>query len=213
MPITSLRSYSNDDIKDGGRAGFGGDGKEGEVEPLNRIFQRAVILQRMGERMGCLVEYERFLQVARTNDVDPSLYAEVHANMGAVYAVECKGGLGDVDLADDDELGRRRAEMRSRAKHSLGEAVKYRPGLGSAWVNLALVILSEGKEIEFDGNDDGPSDGGMNGRVKNALVEARNCCVRALGMDNEDERSRSLANKLIGDIDAMMRRQQSRGLN
>jgi hypothetical protein len=184
------------------------------VEPLNRIFQRAVILQRMGERAGCLAEYERFLTVARTNDVDPSLYAEVHANMGAVYAMECRSGRSDVDVADDDERTRRKADMRSRAKHSLGEAVKYRPGLGSAWVNLALVVLSEGKEIELDGNEDGTStDGGMDGRVRNALIDARNCCIRALGMDNDDERSRSLANKLIGDIDAMMRQQKSKGLN
>ncbi|KAL3816903.1 hypothetical protein ACHAXA_006979 [Cyclostephanos tholiformis] len=172
---------------------MGGEGGNVEMEPLNRIFQRAVVLQRMGDRGGCLAEYERFLNVAETYDVDPSLYAEVRSNMGAVYAMESG------DLANDE---RKRGESRRMAKHSFGEAVKYRPGLGSAWVNLALLILSEGKEI--DGYD---HDGRMG--VTNALVEARQCCVRAMGMDNDDERSRSLANKLIGDIDTMLR-QQSR---
>jgi hypothetical protein len=42
-------------------------------------------------------------------------------------------------------------------------------------------------------------------KVGNVLHEARSCCVRALGMDNEDERSRALANKLVGDIDGMIK--------
>jgi hypothetical protein len=85
--------------------------------------------------------------------------------------------------------------MRDKAKSSLKKAVEYRPGLGSAWVNLALLMLAEGQDI---GGDDISA-------VENVLTEARRCCVRALGIDNEDERSRSLANKLIGDIDVMMK--------
>ena len=54
--------------------------------------------------------------------------------------------------------------------------------------------MAEGKEM---GND--PTN------VERALKEARRCSERALGMDNEDEQSRGLANKLIGDIDSMMR--------
>ena len=120
------------------------------------------------------------------HDVDPSLYAEVYANMGAVYAMEGR------DNGDDVE---RRRELRSKAKSCFQNAVEYRPGLGSAWVNLALLMLAEGKEMGVEDVS----------KVGNLLQEARSCCVRALGMDNEDERSRALANKLVGDIDGMMK--------
>lgn len=42
--------------------------------PLNQIFQKAVVLQRSGDRDGSLREYEQFLKVATSHDVDPSLY-------------------------------------------------------------------------------------------------------------------------------------------
>ncbi|KAL3790625.1 hypothetical protein ACHAW5_004192 [Stephanodiscus triporus] len=166
----------------------------------------------MGDRSGCLREYEKFLSVARMHDVDPTLYAEVHSNVGAIYAMRAGGRKGRIDGAsssggyDDDDGGKEgeeeeeeelldRAELRTRAKESFGMAVGYRPDLGSAWVNLALVILSEGRE---SGANDGVA-------VKKCLAEARQCCERALGMDNDDERSRALAMRLIGDIDTMTR--------
>jgi len=86
---------------------------------------------------------------------------------------------------------------RIKAKDALKEATNYRPSLGSAWVNLALLKMAEGKEM---GNT--PSD---QTKVKDILKEARQCCERALGMDNDDEKSRALANKLLGDIDSMTR--------
>jgi hypothetical protein len=64
-------------------------------------------------------------------------------------------------------------------------------------VNLALLVLAEGKELGNSVTEQS--------KVMNSLKEARQCCERALGMDNEDERSRSLANKLIGDVDSMIR--------
>ena len=45
-----------------------------EEIPLNQIFQKAVVLQRSGDRDGALVEYQQFLKVAASYDVDPSLY-------------------------------------------------------------------------------------------------------------------------------------------
>ena len=60
-------------------------------------------------------------------------------------------------------------------------------------MNLALIIMADGKE-SVDAL-----------AVENVLEKARSCCERALGLDNDDERSRSLANKLIGDIDIMMK--------
>jgi tetratricopeptide (TPR) repeat protein len=106
--------------------------------------------------------------------------------MGALYAMEGKGE--DVD-------SNTKQQMREKAKSSFKKAVQFRPGLGSAWVNLALLMLAEGKETS---GDDAYA-------VEHALKEARSCCERALGIDNDDERSRSLANKLIYDIDALMK--------
>jgi len=156
-----------------------------EEVPLNQIFQKAVVLQRMGDRTGALREYNHFLQVAETHDVDPVLYAEVYANMAAIYAMQGKGASDVVDSK----------EMRVKAKDSFQQALKYRPSLGSAWVNLALLQLAEGKELGAHEQE----------KVKRVLKEARSCCERALGLDNDDERSRSLANKLIGDIDTMLK--------
>ena len=160
--------------------------------PLNQIFQKAVVLQRMGDRTGCLAEYERFITVAQSHDVHPSLYAEVYANIGAIYAMQASASSTDINT---------RKELREKAKYSFQEAVKYRPSLCSTYVNLSLLLLSEGKEL---GNT--PSE---QIQVKELLREARQCCERALGLDNDvDERSRSLAYKLIGDIDKMMKQQR-----
>ena len=114
--------------------------------------------------------------------------AEVHANMGAIFAMQGKGSEISTHL---------KTKFRSQAKESFQMAVQFRPSLGSAWVNLALLVLAEGKEL---GNSIGER-----AQVLYSLKEARQCCERALGMDNEDEQSRSLANKLIGDIDSMIR--------
>mmetsp|Transcript_15488 Transcript_15488/g.28010 ORF Transcript_15488/g.28010 Transcript_15488/m.28010 type:complete len:118 (+) Transcript_15488:111-464(+) len=114
--------------------------------------------------------------------------------MGAIYAISGKG-------TGNNNNEQQQKSNRIKAKESFQEAVKYRPSLGSAWVNLALLLLAEGKDM---GN---PSNSAINPltTVNDLLKEARQCCERALGMDNEDERSRALANRLIGDINAMMR--------
>ncbi|KAL9187061.1 hypothetical protein ACHAXT_010781 [Thalassiosira profunda] len=156
-----------------------------EEVPLARIFQKAVVLQRSGNRQGALEQYEQFLKVAISHEVDPSLYAEVYANVGALYAMQGKGSVGQ------DQ----KSELRQKAKDAFSEAVRYRPSLGSAWVNIALLTLAEGKDL---GN-------GEPAKVQDALKEARQCCERALGMDNDDEQSRALANKLIADVDNMMK--------
>jgi len=48
-----------------------------EEVPLNQIFQKAVVLQRSGDRDGALVQYKQFLQVAESHDVDPSLFVSL----------------------------------------------------------------------------------------------------------------------------------------
>ncbi|KAL3777374.1 hypothetical protein ACHAWO_009681 [Cyclotella atomus] len=153
--------------------------------PLAQIFQRAMVLQRSGIRDDAIKAYEEFLQVAELHNVDPSLYAEVYANMGAIFAMQGK----------DSDTKERKHEIRQKAKASFQKAVEYRPGLGTAWVNLALLLLAEGKD----------NSGYDAFAVEKVLKEARSCCERALGMENEDKRSWQLANKLIGDIDVMMK--------
>ena len=229
------RDHDDDGLGGGGFFGIGGWGWGGvaemEEEPLDRIFRRGVALQRAGDGAGCLREYERFLKAAEHHGADPSLYAEVHANVGAMHAAEAvRKNTGPTAVG-------RRAELRRKARDSLSEAVRYRPGLGSAWVNLALLTLSEGRETATttttasasasagrNGDDDDAGGGGDDegrpprggagggGAAERCLKEARQCCERALGMDNDDERSRALANKLIADIDAMMKQQQQHQL-
>jgi tetratricopeptide (TPR) repeat protein len=153
--------------------------------PLSQIFQRAMVLQRSGVRDDALKAYEEFLQVAELHDVDLSLYAEVHSNMGAIFAMQGK----------NCDTKAEKHELRQKAKTSFQKAVEYRPGLGTAWVNLALLLLAEGKD----------NSGYDISAVEKVLKEARSCCERALGMENEDKKSWQLANKLMGDIDAMMK--------
>ncbi len=56
------------------QADDGSDSSRIEDMPLNQIFQKAVVLQRSGDRSGSLEEYYRFLKVAEYHDVDPTLY-------------------------------------------------------------------------------------------------------------------------------------------
>jgi len=125
--------------------------------------------------------------------------AEVHANMGAIYAMQGKG-TNTNNISHEQKTA-----TRIKAKEAFAEAVKYRPSLGSAWVNLALLLLAEGKDVGNTNLISSEEEQQSTTSVENVLKEARTCCERALGMDNEDERSRALANKLIGDIDSMMR--------
>ncbi len=157
--------------------------------PLSETFQKAVVLQRAGERSGALDAYQNFLKAAQAHDIDPTLYAEVYANMGAIYAMQ---GKGDARFQRNES----RVRARSKAKEAFIEAVKYRPSLGNAWVNLALLELAEGKELGA---------GSEQSTVKKLLQDARRYCVRALGMDNDDERSRALATKLLNDIEEMLK--------
>ena len=48
-----------------------------EEVPLNQIFQKAVVLQRSGDRDGALDQYKQFLKVAESHDVDPLLYVSL----------------------------------------------------------------------------------------------------------------------------------------
>lgn len=93
-------------------------------EPLSSKFQRAVVLQRAGDYSSALEEYETFVKAAKSCNVSPEKYAEVHVNMGAVYM----------------KLGKRK-----EAKTNFEVALMYRQ-IGNAHVNLALLTLAEGQK-------------------------------------------------------------------
>jgi tetratricopeptide (TPR) repeat protein len=92
-------------------------------EPLSARFQRAVVLQRAGDHMGALKEYETFIKAAESCDVDQESFAEVHVNVGAI----------NVKLKNMKE-----------AKRNFQKALSFRE-MGSAHINLALLALAEGK--------------------------------------------------------------------
>jgi tetratricopeptide (TPR) repeat protein len=100
-------------------------------EPLSARFQRAVVLQRSGDHLSALKEYQTFVKAAEQCELSPSTYAEVHGNIGAIYT----------KLRQIDE-----------AKKHFKIALSYRE-IGSAHVNLALLTLSEGQ------TSSDPSDG------------------------------------------------------
>lgn len=92
-------------------------------EPLSARFQRAVVLQRAGDHMGALKEYETFIKAAESCDVDQEAFAEVHVNVGAVNF---------------------KLKNMAEAKRNFQKALKFRE-MGSAHINLALLALAEGK--------------------------------------------------------------------
>eukprot|EP00591_Stephanopyxis_turris_P000520 CAMPEP_0195527700 /NCGR_PEP_ID=MMETSP0794_2-20130614/29570_1 /TAXON_ID=515487 /ORGANISM="Stephanopyxis turris, Strain CCMP 815" /LENGTH=198 /DNA_ID=CAMNT_0040658677 /DNA_START=33 /DNA_END=629 /DNA_ORIENTATION=+ len=91
-------------------------------EPLSVMFQRGVVLQRMGDYESALSEYEMFVEAAKQCDVSPQKYAEVHGNIGAVH-MKRRDGVA--------------------ARRHFEEALRHRE-IGSTHVNLALLTLKEG---------------------------------------------------------------------
>lgn len=92
-------------------------------EPLSARFQRAVVLQRAGDHMGALKEYETFIKAAESCDVDQEAFAEVHVNVGAINF---------------------KLKNMAEAKRNFQKALSFRE-MGSAHINLALLALAEGK--------------------------------------------------------------------
>jgi len=107
-----------------------GDVIMADDEPLSSKFQRAVVLQRAGDHLSALKEYQIFVKAAEQCDVSPEMYAEVHVNMGAIYT---------------------KLKDRIEARNNFETALKYRE-MGSAHVNLALLALAEG-QVSTDPRD------------------------------------------------------------
>lgn len=100
-----------------------GDFVLADDEPLSARFKRAVVLQRAGEHMSALKEYEIFVQAAEQCEVSPKTYAEVLVNIGAIYT---------------------KLKQKDEARKHFETALNHRE-IGSAHVNLALLTLSEGQ--------------------------------------------------------------------
>lgn len=145
-------------------------------EPLSVIFQRAVVLQRSGSYVEALDEYELFLKASAQCDVEPSQYAEVYGNMGALF------------------LRQRNFE---EARHHLQQALIHRPKLGAAHVNLAVVALQQAANMEPSSTLE---EQGQNG-IK-FIEQAEQHCQDALDA-NADPRSVAMAKRLLEDIDRM----------
>ncbi len=152
-----------------GRLFAQGDFVLADDEPLSARFQRAVVLQRAGDHTSALKEYETFVKAAEQCEISPSTYAEVRVNMGAIYA---------------------KLRRREEARESFEIALKYRD-IGSAHVNLALLILAEGQQS-------------TDPRVGiRALNEAKEHCETAVEL-NDDVHSVNGATRLLGDIEKML---------
>ena len=94
-------------------------------EALSVLFQRALVLQRSGEIDQALEQYDLFCKAAVQCDVNPSQYAEVHVNMGAIYL---------------------RKSDRMLAKYHFDMALHHRPTMGKAHVNLAVLHLQHAQQ-------------------------------------------------------------------
>jgi tetratricopeptide (TPR) repeat protein len=144
-------------------------------EPLSVMFQRAVVLQRAGSHEDALDEYTLFLKAAKQCQVDPSMYAEVYGNMGALYL---------------------RKQQYDLAREHLQLALDYRPKLGTAHVNLAVVALQQASATSATTS--------LEANEAIVLVEsAKNHCNNALDC-NTDPRSVAMAQRLLEDIDKML---------
>ena len=154
-------------------------------EPLSAKFQRAVVLQRSGDYSSALAEYDTFLKAASQCQIPPEMCAEVHVNRGAIYFRTIK------DF--------------SMARTCFKQALEFRE-VGRAYVNLALLTLAEGQEM----ND-------ANEKAVERLQEARGYCLRASSLGNDrgtiDVVTVESAKKILNDIDTMLQRIPDKGNN
>jgi tetratricopeptide (TPR) repeat protein len=79
------------------------------------------MLQRSGDHEAALKEYDMFIKAAKSLDVSPERYSEVHINIGAA------------------QIKNRNME---EAKYHFEQALGYRQ-IGKAYVNLAVLALQK----------------------------------------------------------------------
>lgn len=146
-------------------------------EPLSVMFQRAVVLQRAGSHDDALEEYAMFLKAAKQCQVDPSMYAEVYGNMGALYL---------------------RKQQWDVAREHLQQALQYRPKFGTAHVNLAVVALQQASTMPSATSSYSDANEAIS-----LIQSAQKHCNDALEC-NTDPRSVAMAQRLLQDIDKML---------
>ena len=170
-------------------------------EPLSVIFQRAVVLQRSGDHESALKEYQFFIKAAEGCDVSPSMYAEVHVNIGAVYAKD----NANIELA----------------KHHFELAIGYRPNnMGTAYVNLALLALRKGSSIGADNPKIGiqcleEAESYLNSAINLKDDSNNNNTNGNESSDDDDElqqpSTKTTALRLLEDVHAIMGQMKMRG--
>jgi len=119
----SNKNFKQDVIIQGLFAEYGDASSSGE-EPLSAIFRRAVVLQRSGDHVSALTEYQTFIKVAEQFKISPEMYAEVHVNMGGIFL---------------------KIKQYEEARKHFQIALDNRE-IGSAYVNLALLTLKQGQQ-------------------------------------------------------------------
>lgn len=168
--------------------------KENE-EPLSLMFQRAVAWQRSGQYNEALAEYQLIVKAAEQCRVDPSLYAEVHVNLGALY------------------LRQRNA---AQARHHLETALQHRHDMGNVHVNLAVLLLQQLVMTSKNMTSSNPTVGvapaeqqqQQQQKQKQSTLQvlhaAQEHCEQAMRIkDDENGRTHAMASKLLQDIASM----------
>lgn len=168
-------------------------GTDNDDEPLSFRFQRAVVLQRAGEYTDALQEYQMFVKAAESCNVSPELYAEVHVNMGAIFM---------------------KWKNWSEARTNFEKALNYREdNMASAHVNLALLILAEGRQqaaMSSSSLSQASSQKEMNDISRQCLKQAWGHCEQALSSVKQDDdmvhsATRMTATRIMTDIEAMLK--------
>mmetsp|Transcript_37692 Transcript_37692/g.43051 ORF Transcript_37692/g.43051 Transcript_37692/m.43051 type:complete len:239 (+) Transcript_37692:73-789(+) len=155
--------------------GFGGNDVEednNEVLPVDSEtlaakFERAVVLQRLGEITPALQEYQLFIKAAAgVPDLPDERYAEVYNNVGQIY----------IKLRNLDQ-----------AKVAYKKALIHRE-LGTALVNLALINLEEMKEYMSQLNLTNAED--IMAKPKQLLSDADDYIQRVIAIGDDDKDNR-----------------------
>ena len=148
-------------------------------EPLTLIFQRGVVYQRSGDIDKALEEYEFFIKAAKNCNISPSMYSEVHVNIGAIHIKK-----------QNINAARRQFEL----------AIKCRP-IRTAYVNLALLSMKEATSATTASTSDDDND--RSKRIK-YIQEAKSYLYSAIDLDDNpsdpNEQSKNVATKLLEDV-------------
>jgi tetratricopeptide (TPR) repeat protein len=137
---------------------------------LSKIFNTALALHQSGDHHEAVVQYELFLEAAKSVGAPDESLAEVHCNLGQI-----KARKGD----------------RFGAKESFMEALRHR-SLATAHVNLALLLLAEG-ETQISGSK-------KSVLISVLEDARDHCEAAIASVDGTSERTVETAKRIVADI-------------